>query len=160
MARPACPPKRRLAEPVTIWERSIPSLGVSMANPQHVELLRKDVDAWNEWRAGNGHVIPDLAGADLTALNLVFANLTDSDLSDARLVMANLEGADLRWARLRRANLVGARLIGVDLDEADLSGADLSTAEDLTQGDIERARGDAETLLPAGLLRPAAWSRA
>lgn len=128
-----------------------------MANTKHLELLKTDIDAWNEWRAGNGEVIPNLSGADLTRVNLTFANLTDTNLSGATLVMANLEGADLRWANLSGANLVGARLIGVDLEECNLAGADLRTAEDLTQEQLDSTKGDAKTVLPEGFRRPDSW---
>jgi hypothetical protein len=41
------------------------------------------------------------------------------------------------------------------LGEADLRGADLRKVTDLTQEQLESARGDAETKLPAGFVRPA-----
>jgi len=107
-----------------------------MADQFQLDLIRKDPDAWNRWRAEKPQVIPDLSGADLGQANLELANLSGADLSSTSLILANLRAADLRWARLRGANLVGARPIGVDLDDADLTGADLSTAEDLTQEQI------------------------
>jgi uncharacterized protein YjbI with pentapeptide repeats len=128
-----------------------------MANSKHVEILKTDVDAWNQWRSENGQIIPDLSEADLGKLNLTLANFADANLSGASLVMANLEGADLRWANLSGANLVGARLIGVDLQEANLSGTDLRTAEDLTQEQINQTIGDNTTGLPEGISKPSTW---
>ena len=41
---------------------------------------------------------------------------------------------------------------------ANLSGADLSLADGLTQEQLEKARGNAETKLPDGLQRPTTWT--
>ena len=41
-----------------------------MANPEHLELLKEGVDAWNTWRERNPDVQPDLKGADLSTRNL------------------------------------------------------------------------------------------
>jgi mannose-6-phosphate isomerase-like protein (cupin superfamily) len=128
-----------------------------MANQAHLDLLRSDVDAWNEWRQANPGARPDLSEADLTAADLVMANLTNAELAGANLALANLRGADLRGADLSAANLIGARLLGVDLVGANLSGADLSTAEDLTQEELDETLGDDRTALPEGLSRPAHW---
>lgn len=60
--------------------------------------------------------------------------------------------ADLGGADLREADLIGA-----DLRDADVRGADLTGALFLTQAQLNAARGDAATVLPAGLSRPAHW---
>jgi mannose-6-phosphate isomerase-like protein (cupin superfamily) len=124
---------------------------------KHLDLLRRDVDAWNSLREADPGLVPDLSQADLTGADLTLANLSGALLIDSTLVLANLRGADLRAADLTRANLVGARLLGVDLVGANLSGADLSTAEDLTQEDIDQTLGDENTALPEGIQRPAHW---
>ena len=67
-------------------------------------------------------------------------------------------GAYLIGADLRRADLRGSDLIGADLRDADLSGADLSHALFLTQLQVNAARGDAATTLPAPLRRPSHWA--
>jgi hypothetical protein len=74
------------------------------------------------------------------------------DLRRADLRGALLLGADLRGADLREADLVGA-----DLRGADLSGADLRGALFLVQAQLDAARGDAATRLPAGRTRPRHW---
>ncbi len=84
----------------------------------------------------------DLIGADLRAV----------DLRGSDLRGANLIGADLRGASLALADLTGA-----DLRGADLAGADLTSALFLMQSQVESARGDRATGLPANLLRPAHW---
>lgn len=89
-------------------------------------------------------------GADLAGARLRGADLRGVDLRGALLL-----GADLRGADLRRADLLGA-----DLRGADVSGADLATALFLTRPQVEAARGDAATRLPAVLARPGHWSAA
>ncbi|MFI7608379.1 pentapeptide repeat-containing protein [Micromonospora sp. NPDC049366] len=90
------------------------------------------------------------------------------DHRGAHLFGADLRGADLRRANLRGALLIGADLRGVDLHLADLTGADLRGADlrgaDLAgalflhQSQLDAARGDARTGLPARLARPGHWT--
>jgi Pentapeptide repeats (8 copies) len=130
----------------------------------------------------------DLSGAQLSGAWLYKANLSDAGLmganlsgavlSEANLSSAGLRGADLPRAVLRGANLSGARLVeanlssawleeanlsdtvlsGADLSDARLNGADLSKTLELTQAQLDAARGDATTRLPDGLRRPASWT--
>ncbi len=89
----------------------------------------------------------DHRGADLVGAKLAGAGLRGASLRGALLVAADLSGADLR----------DADLIGADLRDADLSGADLTGALFLTQAQLNSARGDAATVLPPALSRPAHW---
>ena len=91
----------------------------------------------------------DYRGADLTGADLRGASLRGASLRGARLLGADLTGADL----------AGADLTGADLRGADLTGADLTGAIFLTQSQLDAARGDAATRLPACLARPAHWSQ-
>lgn len=85
----------------------------------------------------------------------------------ANLFGAKLRGADLRRADLRGAYLIAADLRGADLSEADLLGADLRDADlrganlhgvlFLAQTQVNAARGDTTTRLPARLARPTHW---
>jgi pentapeptide repeat protein len=90
--------------------------------------------------------------ATLTGANLEMADLSAADLSDARLDGANLSGADLSEALCERADFANARLGG-----ANLAAANLKDARNLTQSQIDEALGDALTVLPAHLARPAGW---
>jgi len=90
--------------------------------------------------------------ATLTGANFEMADLSDADLCDARLDNANLSGADLSEALLDRADFSNARLNG-----ANLASASLKDARNLTQGQIDEALGDALTVLPPHLARPAGW---
>ncbi|MBJ7472625.1 MAG: pentapeptide repeat-containing protein [Solirubrobacteraceae bacterium] len=85
---------------------------------------------------------PDFIGADLRG-----ADLRGADLRGAYLIAANLSRADLR----------AADVIGADLRDADLSGADLTDSLFLTQTQLNAAKGDGSTKLPATLDRPGHW---
>lgn len=90
------------------------------------------------------------------------------DRRGAHLLGVDLRRADLRRANLRGALLIGADLRGVDLTLADVTGADLRGADlrgadlrrtlFLHQAQLDAARGDARTGLPATLTRPAHWT--
>jgi hypothetical protein len=96
-------------------------------------------------RPGDGG--PDHRGADLSGRDLAGADLQRADLSTAYLLGTSLRGASLR----------SADFLGADLRGADLSGADLTDALYLTRTQVGGARGDAHTLLPTDLDRPAHW---
>ena len=78
-------------------------------------------------------------------------------LSGARLDDANLRHAELARADLRGATLASADVTGAYTHLTRLEGADLSRVAGLTQGQLDLACGDEETLIPAGLERPSAW---
>ncbi|MEU8482638.1 pentapeptide repeat-containing protein [Streptomyces sp. NPDC048641] len=89
-------------------------------------------------------------------------NHRGADLMGARLKGADLRGANLRGAYLIAADLTGADLreadlIGADLRDARLQGADLTGSIFLTQAQVNAARGDSSTRIPATLSRPAHW---
>ncbi|ASN06167.1 pentapeptide repeat-containing protein [Virgibacillus necropolis] len=84
------------------------------------------------------------------------------------LIGANLKGADLRGANLRGAILIASDLrdsdmrvtdlIGADLRDANLSGANLIGSIFLTQAQVNSAKGNVNTKLPASLSIPDHWS--
>jgi hypothetical protein len=88
------------------------------------------------------------SGADLAGARLSGQDLRGADLRGALLI-----GADLSRADLRRADLIAA-----DLRGADVRGADLSESIFLTQMQLNAATGDARTLLPESIQRPAYWA--
>jgi uncharacterized protein YjbI with pentapeptide repeats len=94
-----------------------------MANKDHLEILKKGVRAWNQWRKDKYGLRPDLRNSDLNS-----AKLFDADMSCADLSSAKLSGADLSSAKLSDAILSGAILSGANLSGANLLDADLSTA--------------------------------
>ncbi len=115
-----------------------------MADQQHLEILKRGVDAWNNWRQKNPSTRPDLSGAELedanySSINFSGANLNGTIFSRTNLSRADLSGADLGGtflalvdlsaANLRRANISGAVLNSTDLSSANLRDADLSGSD-------------------------------
>ncbi len=92
------------------------------------------------------------AGRELAGAALIGKKLRRADLRGANLRGACLIGADLTGADLRTADLTGADLRGAELAQADLTGAIF-----LTQAQVDAARGDQATRLPATLTRPGHW---
>lgn len=127
--------------------------GGCMANEEHLAILKKGVSAWNEWRAENPSLKPDLSEAFLarTAFNGVDfdrANLHGADLGGTSLHRAQFYRADLGSANLGGVNLRGATLVRTNLSKARLGAADF---EDSVMGstllggvDLSGARGLAE----------------
>jgi hypothetical protein len=114
-----------------------------MANPEHLKILKREVDAWNNWRLEHEDVIPDLSGADLSDIYIGYADLSYANLNKAQLRHATILAADLRHASLLDANLgqtnlINAYLGGAVLINAYLGGADLSGAN-LTGADLSYA---------------------
>jgi uncharacterized protein YjbI with pentapeptide repeats len=103
-----------------------------MANEKHLQIIRRGVGAWNDWREKNPELIPDLSEADLIEANLGGASLQVDDIgaifNEADPGEADDARANLSWAILYKANLHGANLFEADLEEADLRGAILSRA--------------------------------
>ena len=96
-----------------------------MANSEHLNKLRGDLNDWNEWRKDNPETRPDLRSAPLQGADLVNANL-----SGANLLGAHLNGAGLR---------------NVNFDEANLALADLTRARGLTVEQLCEAENLYET---------------
>ena len=94
-------------------------------------------------------------------LHLQKADLTKQDLEYVDLTVANLYGAHLAGADLYRAHLAGADLYRANLTGANLTGAHLSVgasdAIDLTQEQLNSARGNKDTELPHDLVMPKSW---
>jgi len=109
-----------------------------MANPQHVRIIKQGVEAWNEYKAGNPSIKPDLKWANLAMTDLAGADLRGADLRGAYLLRAGLEGANLEGAFLSGAHLTLASLAGANLQQACLEGADLRGAN-LYDADLEGA---------------------
>jgi uncharacterized protein YjbI with pentapeptide repeats len=114
-----------------------------MAHPDHLAILSRGVEIWNQWRQEHTDQMPDLGKAYLHEAHLSGANLRKADLHEAHLIGANLRRADLRIVNLGNAYLQEADLGEADLSAADLSGANLYGANlreaDLTVANLRRA---------------------
>lgn len=99
-----------------------------MANIQHVEILEKGVEVWNEWRK-NFKGRPDLNYADIKIVNLEDVNLSRSQM----------EGINLKNKRLSRANFRNSYLVSANLEDSDLIAADF-TGSNLSFACFEKAK--------------------
>jgi hypothetical protein len=114
-----------------------------MADANHMEILKKGRDSWNQWRIENPDIKPDLSNvmlrnATLREMDLSEANLRNTDLYQADLAHADLYGADFYNARLASANLEAANLMKAHLRHANLRKANLKQA-DFTRANLKNA---------------------
>ncbi|HEV7475888.1 MAG TPA: pentapeptide repeat-containing protein [Pyrinomonadaceae bacterium] len=131
-----------------------------MANIDHLNLLQRDVEEWNQWREQHPEIIPDLSGMslhepDFLGADLHGANLSGANCFEAKFGPANLAGADLSdsvfvRADFNRANFTGANLSRAKLIMANFGMADLTRAN-LTQADLTGAILHTTKLIDADL---------
>lgn len=142
-----------------------------MSDPTHLALLRGGIETWNQWRADNPCVSPDLSRAELQGSNLYEADLHGTNLSDVRLKDATLTRANLRDSNLNGAlindarawyanfcdcKMRGAYLWGTDFREADFSRADLTEAN-LCNTQLVMTKFRSATLIRCKIYGIAAW---
>jgi hypothetical protein len=119
-----------------------------MADTEHLEMLKRGVKAWNEWRDRNPYLRPDLRGVSLQGIDIRDAYLAEADLSlvdftGRDLSGAHLDSADFTEAKfndtiLTKANLSRSIFFRADLIGANLEGAELQAA-DFRQAYLMRA---------------------
>lgn len=85
---------------------------------------------------------------DFIGKNLKKQNFNGRDFSMALLIAANLEGCSLN----------GASFLGADMRDANIKNTDLSKSIFLTQGQMNSAKGNKNTRLPAYLSLPSWWN--
>ncbi len=105
-----------------------------MANKEHLEILLRGVEEWNDWCKNHLGIRANLEGAKLQGANLQSAklygaNIKGADLQSAKLQSAKLHGAKLQGAKLQGAKLQEASLHDANLQSAKLHGADLQGAK-------------------------------
>lgn len=99
------------------------------------------------------------AGVARRGRNRVGADLIGAKLAAVNLRGISLRGAYLLGADLRDTDLTCTDLLGADLRGADLRGTRMTDSLFLTQPQVNAARGDSRTRLPANLTRPPPWNR-
>jgi hypothetical protein len=134
---------------------------VPMANPEHLKILERGREAWNEWRRKSPKIRPDLSGVkcgptpSLIRINLSYADLTDAVFIGSNLLDATLKGANLHDAYLDRvycagtdfsdAKLTHTALYGPTLHQAILNNTDFMKATlsftSFADVDLSSARG-------------------
>ncbi len=106
-----------------------------MAREEHVAILKQGVEVWNQWRAENPELQPDLSRVNFWSL----------EPGDPYLMEAlwNVWHPDPQAYSLKNVNFSSTNLRGVCLSSADLSGAQLDCADlsfaDLRHATVERA---------------------
>lgn len=98
----------------------------SLANQQHLDILKQGVTIWNTWRKEHPEVQPDLTEADLQNSYLMLVDFSDTNLTGANLIGANLIAANLTLADLSRASLTWANLSVAFLTQANMTEANLA----------------------------------
>ncbi|MEM9541156.1 MAG: pentapeptide repeat-containing protein [Cyanobacteria bacterium P01_E01_bin.42] len=140
-----------------------------MAKIEHLNLLNKGVNEWNEWQSKNAWIEFDLSESDLSnrdlqgvkliGVNLHKANLSNSNLSNAFLERSNLSKVNLNHANLHKVlidnftqlddkwrrvwEIINQPTSHRNLRDVDLSNANLSNANlsnaDLSNADLRKA---------------------
>jgi uncharacterized protein YjbI with pentapeptide repeats len=83
----------------------------SMANQEHLDILKQGVEVWNKWRQEHPEVKPDLSDADLSNIELTgFITRKFTFGYRPNFYSASIIGVDLTGATLARANLSEAHM--------------------------------------------------
>ncbi|HWI48005.1 MAG TPA: pentapeptide repeat-containing protein [Rummeliibacillus sp.] len=115
------------------------------------ELLSKASNEIQRYLSKDVFHIPkgkNMSRKDFIGKNFANQDFRTYDLRGTYFIAANLQNADLR----------GANLIGVDLRDANLNGANLSSSLFLTQMQVNSAKGNSKTILPAHIQQPPYWN--
>jgi general secretion pathway protein A len=99
-----------------------------MANTEQVDILKKGVNTWNQWRKEHPNATIDLKEADLSNIDLLGANFQNANLMDADLTKSRAEKANFRRAHLVRTNFCRAKISSSDFSGANLQSANLYQA--------------------------------
>jgi uncharacterized protein YjbI with pentapeptide repeats len=118
----------------------------AMADPNHLEILRRGVNFWNQWRKDNPRISPDLSEADLVGVDLRNANF-GSDINDITNVTDSVDDLDdlkklgrserIGFVQISMGHIVATNFYHADLTSANLDCANLSHA-DLTWAHLTR----------------------
>lgn len=98
-----------------------------------------------------------LTEAQLSGASLHHASLERAYAVSAKIESTNLVGTNLKGARLDGASFVGSNLQSANMEETFIERTDFTGVKGLTQEQLNEAFGDAYTILPDKLTRPARW---
>jgi uncharacterized protein YjbI with pentapeptide repeats len=170
-------PRHKRSALVFLYESNLVTKNNEIVDLSQAHLEGADLTSLYLWNAELSDIYLNgarLSGAYCVEASLVTSILRDADLSGAELNSADLSNTDLRNTDLSGAvltplegengkpiptRLQGAYLEDANLDGTKLQGVDLRGAKNLEQDQLNKAEGDAKTLLPAHLRRPASWDR-
>lgn len=89
-----------------------------MANPYHLNELKKGIQSWNIWREKNQSLSPDLSNIKLLNSDFTGANFSEVDLSGSILTNSILNSVDFTKADIRSTNFSKADLEDSDFTQA------------------------------------------
>ncbi|MEP7111561.1 MAG: pentapeptide repeat-containing protein [Ferruginibacter sp.] len=90
-----------------------------MANLEHIDILKKGANYWNDWRDANPKVIPDLSGFDMTFPIPSCPDLNGINLRCANLSRTTIHGPDKDWPGDTAPSFNNADLRNADLSHTD-----------------------------------------
>jgi len=96
-----------------------------MAKEEHLKILANGVDFWNNWRAREPEVVPDLSEEGFRCRILCVEKETEG-AKEFNIKAMNLQGINLKYANLHGTYLTKINLQGADFTGADLTGVMLS----------------------------------
>jgi len=86
-----------------------------MSNSEHVKILNRSIEEWNQWRIDHHDVRPDLRGVDLSGADLSDADVRRADFSRAKIGYTILGNVDLSKTKgLETIKHIGPSTIGID----------------------------------------------
>jgi len=124
-----------------------------MANPIHVDLVKKGTKSINEWRKDNPNQTLELSGEKISHIDLQNANLSPICLSKATLYFVNLFEADLAKSDLTNITIGSSVLFAVNFFEANLSNATILDSSfnesNLNNANISKSNISSSTFIKA-----------
>jgi Pentapeptide repeats (8 copies) len=109
-----------------------------MANPEHLEELKKGADSWKKWLLHLDEKNFHRENIDLRGANL---SGREKDWSEYDFIGVNLKGANLSFSTLTEANFLGA----------DLSGAEVNFKEGEFEKFITKAQNTVDLIFTNGI---------
>jgi uncharacterized protein YjbI with pentapeptide repeats len=93
-----------------------------MADPTHVEIIKKGVDGWNQWRKDNAEITPDLSSADLNKLNLNGVDFSNTNFDRTNLTSWQVINCNFDKATLTNISAQGSYWRNATLSRTEISG--------------------------------------
>jgi uncharacterized protein YjbI with pentapeptide repeats len=119
-----------------------------MANEEHFAILKQGIEVWNQWRANNPTIKPDLSGISLYDCKPLqkfpqFVDFTGANFSETNLSKINFKPLAARGRYYMRAHLAKVNFTKANLSEAVIIDGDLNEAvfidADLSEANLEQA---------------------
>lgn len=97
--------------------------------------------------------------AKLSNSNFINSKIADSNFKGCDFSNSILSLSDFTNSSLENANLSNCRMLRVNLEKVNIRGANLEGAIDMTQSDLDKAKGNKQTVIPSYLKYPTSWEK-